>query len=122
MSSDRPLSNRRILVVEDEYFIADEMRLVIEGAGGIVVGPFGDLSDTALNQACISIDAAVLDINIKGEMSFEIADKLRWRGIPFCFATGYDAEILPERFAEVLRIEKPFDAPELVKELIRFCS
>lgn len=121
MPDDKPLQDRRILIVEDEYFIADDMRLVVEGAGGIVVGPFAELDDV-LGHAGARVDAAVLDINVKGMLSFDLADRLRRRGVPFCFATGYDGEILPERFSQVLRIEKPFDGPELIKELVQFCG
>lgn len=122
MPDSKPLLDRRILIVEDEYFIADDMRLVVEGAGGIVVGPFADLNEDVFSHAGTAVDAAVLDINVKGTLSFDLADHLRRRGVPFCFATGYDAEILPERFSQVLRIEKPFDGPELIKELVLFCG
>jgi hypothetical protein len=50
----------------------------------------------------------VLDVNLRGDMVFPVADALRARGIPFAFATGYDGWALPERFADAPRVEKPF--------------
>lgn len=63
------------------------------------------------------VDRAVLDINLKGEMSFPIADRLDAEGIPYVITTGYSAETLPERFRDKPRLEKPF-RPERLAELI----
>lgn len=122
MRNSKALRDRRILIVEDEYFVAKDMQSAVEDAGGIVVGPFADLREADLTGAYNKVDIAVLDINIKGEASFELADKLQWRGVPLCFATGYDVDMLPERFTQSRFILKPFDGPELVKELAQVCE
>ncbi|WP_082552545.1 response regulator [Methylobacterium sp. Leaf456] len=122
MRNSKALQDRRILIVEDEYFIAQEMQSAVEEAGGIVIGPFADLKEVVSSGAYAKVDIAVLDINVKGESSFELADKLQWRGVPLCFATGYDADMLPDRFAQSRLMLKPFDGPELVKELTQVCE
>lgn len=114
----RPLAGSRILVVEDEYFLADDLHGALTEAGAEVLGPMPSVSDANTFIAGeSSIDAAILDINLHGEMVFPVADALRERGIPFAFATGYDEAVLPERFASVPRIEKPFKSARIAAVL-----
>jgi CheY-like chemotaxis protein len=86
-----PLTGRRILVVEDEYFLADDIGRAFRALGAEIAGPVGHLEDALeiLNDGGI-LDAAVLDVNIRNEMIFPLARQLRARGVPFVFTTGYD--------------------------------
>ena len=95
----------------------DELKRIVEAAGGIVVGAHGNLDDAVFERSAISSDIAILDINIRGKMSYPLADVLRERGVPFIFTTGYDFDDIPEKFAFVSRIQKPFDAQALVNVL-----
>ena len=107
------LQSRRILVVEDETLLAVTIEEILQDLGCVVVGPVGRL-DAALRSATNdSLDAAVLDISIRGGMVFPVAEKLLARGIPFVFASGYGEWALPERFADRLRVAKPFTVREL---------
>lgn len=112
------LARRRVLVVEDEYFIADDMMRALERLGAEVVGPVAT-KDKALMLVTSGevIDAAVLDINLQGETVFPVADALIERGIPFVFATGYDQSALPAVYEGVRRWEKPFEPAELAQAL-----
>lgn len=100
----------RILVVEDEYFLADDITIALRARGAEVIGPVGDV-DEALGkvESRGPIDGAVLDINLREEMAYPIADVLRARNIPFILTTGYDRRTLPEPYRNVLICEKPFD-------------
>lgn len=115
MATHTPLSGLRILLVEDEYFTAQDTQRIIEQAGGRVVGPFGQLRDVMAEGLREPIDAAVIDIGLRGEMAYRLADALRDRGVPYLFATGYDAGDVPERFAGVPLLQKPFREPHLVR-------
>lgn len=109
--SEHPLEGMRILVVEDEYLIADDMRDVLLGAGADVVGPVPNVTAAASLVASEErIDAALLDINLGGTIVFGFADTLKTRAVPFAFATGYDSSVIPDRFADVPRLEKPVKA------------
>jgi len=112
--SEHILAGARILVVEDEYLLADDLCEALRNAGADVIGPAASVEDaTALIGRGGKLDAAVLDINLRGEMVFPVADALRANGIPFAFATGYDESVLPDRFTAVPRIEKPFKGSKL---------
>ena len=102
------LTGYRVLVVEDEYFIADDLRIALEWFGAEVAGPVGRLAQAvALLDTDPSIHLAVLDIDLHGQQAYGLAETLRERGVPFVFATGYGAEAIPAAYAAVPRWEKP---------------
>jgi CheY-like chemotaxis protein len=114
MPQNTSLAGRKVLLVEDEYFIVQDMARAFEASGADVIGPAGTLEDgLALLFSQPQIDGAVLDINLHGEMVYPLADELASRGIPFVFATGYDTTVVPERYAGIKHCEKPV-APEAI--------
>ncbi len=121
MSAASDLSDRRVLVVEDEYFIADEIESALRRRRATVVGPAPTLEEARVLFDREQPDCAVLDINLAGEMVFAFADELRERTVPFVFATGYDAPVVPSRFADVDRVEKPLNINKLMEALARTC-
>ena len=121
MAEPRPdaLRGRRLLVVEDEYLIAASLARGLEGRGAEVAGPAGSVRDAlALVEAeGDRLDGAVLDINLRDERVYPVADALAARGVPFVFLTGYDARVVPDAYAGVPRCEKPVDAALLARML-----
>lgn len=112
--AEEGLHGQRILVVEDEYLLADDVREALTDAGAEVLGPVATVKQAAaLIAENHDIDAAVLDVNLQGEMIFPVADALRSRGIPFAFTTGYDHSSLPDRFADAIRLEKPLKGKKI---------
>ena len=56
--SPGPLAGRRVLVVEDEYFLADDIVLALTALGARIVGPYGDLDEASkVVDRDIAIDA-----------------------------------------------------------------
>ena len=111
------LKDRRILVVEDEYFQAREVATVLEAEGAIVVGPTSRASDAEALLAKGAVDAAVLDINLGSGASFSTAEKLQREGIPFAFLTGYGKAALPPELEAVPCLEKPASERALIRQL-----
>lgn len=110
----RTLNGRRILLVEDDYFIAADLRSWFEESGAKVLGPVPSVDAAlALIAATAEIDAAVLDINLQDELVYPVADALRARGVPFLFATGYDPAVVPPAHGAVALCQKPID-PQVV--------
>lgn len=107
----------RILIVEDEPLIAMELHRLVTNAGLEVSGPAGTL-DQALHLASDqTLTGAILDINLGGETSYPIADRLRNRSVPFIFVSGYIAESAPERFASCTILQKPVEPRALMSVL-----
>src|ERR1700709_917173 len=114
------LTGLRLLIVEDEYTIAFDLTDTLQAAGAITLGPTSSLAEAlALVEAERHLDGAVLDINLNGELVSPVADALRARSVPFVFATGYDARVIPAAYAEVPRYEKPIDVRQLARGLSR---
>jgi len=112
------LSGRRVLVVEDEFFLADDLVRAITQLGAEVLGPV-PTRDEALELLATAgpIDLAVLDINLEDKAVYPVADFLSEQGVPFLFATGYSqATVLPQ-YQHVPRWEKPFDPGTLAQAL-----
>lgn len=112
------LAGSRILVVEDEYMMADDLRQALEDQDAVVLGPVAFVEDAlAIVESGEAIDAAVLDINLGGEKSFPVADALVARQIPILFATGYSDRDIPARYAEIGRVGKPVEPRDILREL-----
>lgn len=110
------LDGSRILIVEDEYFLADEARTTLAAVGAKIVGPVPTAAEAnALIESGGQIDCVLLDVNLRGEMAFDVADTLQVRKIPFAFVTGYDREAIPDRFSAAPRLGKPVSSRQLIK-------
>ncbi|WP_092295492.1 response regulator [Bradyrhizobium sp. Ghvi] len=112
------LSGRRVLVVEDEYFLADDISRALRSVGADVAGPVGEIEDALriLHDGSV-LDGAVLDVNLRNEMVFPIAQELRTRHVPFVFTTGYDPVSIAPEFQDVLLWEKPIDIAAMIRGL-----
>jgi DNA-binding response OmpR family regulator len=108
------LSGKRILLVEDEYYIADDLRRTLNAVGAEVVGPYATLDTAGEAIDRDEFDCAVIDLNLHGESAVPIADRLVASGKSFAIATGYGSKAVPDRFKQVPRIEKPFDPAALL--------
>jgi light-regulated signal transduction histidine kinase (bacteriophytochrome) len=108
----------RVLIVEDSYLISLLLEQVLEDQDWELVGPATRVPAALALAQTEQIDAALLDINLDGEMSWPVALALRQRGIPFAFSTGYgSAADLPESLADVLVLKKPFQLTEVEDRL-----
>lgn len=105
----------RILVVEDDFFAADKLSREIRAGGDAVVGPFADVHDAI--QRVGLVQAAILDVQVRDERSFQVADSLIHHGIPFVFLTGYDPQAVPVRFSRRHIYTKPSHAAPLLHDL-----
>jgi DNA-binding response OmpR family regulator len=117
-----PLAGLRVLVVEDDYFIADEICSTLRQGGAEVLGPSPDLEHGLDMVRSERIDCAVLDINLHGALAFDLADELRKRGTPSIFATGYDESVLPSAFSDSVRLEKPVNLNALLRAVQSVCT
>jgi DNA-binding NtrC family response regulator len=111
------LAGKQVLVVEDEYFMADEMGEAVRRAGAIVLGPVPDIEGAMAIIATARVDAAVLDVRLGDETSFPVATALKAKGVQVVFVTGYDDWFLPDDLDDVPIYRKPADPDNVVRLL-----
>jgi DNA-binding response OmpR family regulator len=117
MRSESSLAGQRILVLEDDYYLAGDTANALRAAGAEVVGPFPQ--ETPAIQAVYDGDltGAVVDLNLGGGPTFATARALRQAQVPFIFLTGYDRSSIREGFDEVPQLEKPVEPRQIVNTL-----
>jgi CheY-like chemotaxis protein len=97
----------RVMIVEDEFIIADEIAMIVEGAGHAVLGPVASVEDASAMLAAERPDFAIIDANLRGQSSSPLARSLAGMEIPFCICTGYRIDDLKPTFGDVAVIQKP---------------
>ena len=113
-----PLAGRRVLVIEDEYFLADDIAQALTRLGARVIGPYSNLAEaTGAVDRDIAIDAAIMDVNLRDEMVFPLARRLRAREVPLVFTTGYDRSSIAPEFHDVQLWGKPLDIKAMTRGL-----
>jgi PAS domain S-box-containing protein len=118
-NGDTPLEigpRRRVLLVEDETLIAMMMEGLLRDLDLEVVGPFGTVGDALEAIRHQAIDAALLDVNLGGEMAYPIARLLQAKKVPFVFMTGYGSETIAAPFTNVRVVQKPLER-EILRDL-----
>ncbi|MBN9540471.1 MAG: response regulator [Reyranella sp.] len=109
------LRRRKVLVVEDNPFLADSLCDLLAEIGCETIGPAARSPEALRLCATSAVDCALLDVHLGRETSFEIADWLTLHGIPFIFMTGSsDSQSIPARLAHVRIMPKPFGSHDLV--------
>jgi len=121
MAGDAPLLGLSILVLEDEYYLADDMRRVLLGAGARVIGPFRDPVAAMAQVERRAPDCAVIDVNLGEGIDFGPARSLFARGVPIVIVTGYDAEVIPKDLANPPCLQKPVRDQNVVRAVMDVC-
>jgi len=109
------LNGARLLIVEDEYLLAQEMADYFENLGTEIVGPVGTVARALDLIASSRIQVAVLDVNLRDERVYPVAEALKQ--IPFVFASGYGSELEPDVYADAPRCIKPIEFAALARTL-----
>ena len=116
--SAEKLTGQHVLIVEDEYFLAQDLVDFFQDLGVQVLGPAASVSEALKLLESAEVQGAILDVNLRGERVYPIADALRQRHVPFVFASGYGGELEPRAYADVPRCIKPVDFGVLVQTLV----
>ena len=115
---DKLLSGRRILVVEDEMLILLNVEDMLADLGCESVIAAATVEQALASIEAQAFDAAILDVNLDGRKSYEVADALAMRGVPFVFSTGYGSR-LNDGYLDRPVLGKPYRTAELVEVLTR---
>jgi len=113
------LGGLRVLIVEDEYMVAEHIGMMLEELGCDVAGPVATIEEALAAVNGGVLDGALLDANLNGESSAPIAAALDAASVPFIVATGYGSlELADEALNRARRLIKPFSKTELEAILI----
>lgn len=111
------LTKARILLVEDDPLVGLEFQTTLADAGVEAVGPMPDLHHSLaaiMDEGC-RFDAAILDVNLRGESTLPLAQLLSERGVPYMFVSGYDLEVvLPAELRRAPKLQKPVTGTQLL--------
>jgi CheY-like chemotaxis protein len=113
------LRDLKVLLLEDSELIAMHMEEMLADAGCDVVATLDTVAGALDFIRSNSVDAAVLDVNLRGEKVFGVAAELKSRGIPFVFSTGAAERFIPPKFDAAPHLSKPFEPEELWLALAR---
>ena len=114
------LDGLHILVLEDEYLIAMDVEQLCrdDGAAGVVIAR--SLADAEAAASASRFDAAILDLMLGKASTLPFASKLRERGVPFVFASGYtELNEVAASFPAVKVVSKPYAGDDLLQAVVQ---
>ena len=120
--NDLKLAGLTVLVLEDEYILADDARRVLVRAGAEVIGPFVTAGEALEATETDRPDCALLDLDLGGGADFEPARILQRRGVPLVFFSGYDVSVVPADLRRERFIEKPVFMAAIVDVIASACG
>ncbi len=109
-----------ILVVEDNYLMAESLCDLVRTCGFDVAGSVSGVDSGIRFLDQRRIDGAIVDINLAGKPSFPLCDALARRQIPFVFTTGYQRFEIPRAFRDRPLLNKPIEPTKLRAALTAF--
>ncbi len=121
-ADSEPLAGFTILVVEDDFYQAEDARQTFEFAGAHVLGPYSVHTEAREAIGQNRPDCALLDVNLGAGPDFELAASLNAEGVSLLFITGYDSKVLPPELSHVRCLRKPTTGRLMVQAVRDLCS
>lgn len=114
MGGGKKLAGARVLIVEDNFLVAEQLSRLVQEEGAEVVGPAATSRTACALIRSSPLDGALLDVSLQWEESTQVAQLLDERHVPFLVLTGYEREFISDRFPQVPYVSKPFCERSLV--------
>ena len=114
----RPLEGKRILVVEDDYLLAEAVCEVLRHAGALPIGPVGNAALAIKAASTEALDGVLLDVKLQDTNGLKVADYLRSKKVPFLLSTVYLKEALHAGLRAAPQIAKPASPSDLVEAAV----
>jgi CheY-like chemotaxis protein len=120
VSEDARLKGRRILVVEDSPVVGPFTAELLADLGCEVVGPAPNMAAAReLAEGAEPIDAAMMDVHIRGDVVFALCEVLAARSVPFVLTSGYADWQMPDKWEDRPRLQKPYTVEQVEDALAR---
>ena len=113
------LTGKRILVVEDSPVLAPFTADILGELGCLVVGPAPNMAAARELIDGEQIDAALMDVHIRGERVFPLCELLDSKGVAFILTSGYADWQMPEKLLKRPRLQKPYTIAQVEKALAK---
>lgn len=113
------LGGAHVLIVEDEFLLADDLARALRAAGGEPVGPVSTIAQAEELVREHALDAAIIDVNLRGQMASEFISRLASTAMPCLIVSGYAGDALPECLDKIPRLEKPVSPASVIRELAK---
>jgi CheY-like chemotaxis protein len=110
-------SPMRILLVEDEFMIAEFIAGLLTAHGFVIAGQAGTVDAALVAIETVAFDCALLDVNLNRVSIAPVADRLAALNRRYVFLTGYSRHRLPVGHGHVACVAKPVKTPELLAAL-----
>jgi response regulator of citrate/malate metabolism len=111
------LNGKRVLIIEDSPVVGPFTAGLLEELGCVAVGPSPNMADARKLIDAEKVDAALLDIHIRGERVFPLCETLVGNGVPFVLTSGYADWNIPEKWRDRPRLRKPFTLDQVEQTL-----
>lgn len=115
--AELPLHGARVLVLEDDFYQAEDSRSRLTEAGADVVVMTANINTALASLESVAVDIGLLDVNLHGVKSFDVARALGERGVPVLLLTGYEPFVLPPDLTGTPIITKPADWEAVIDRL-----
>ena len=116
-SRESALKGAKVLILEDEYFLADDLARALRKAGAEPVGPVNTVQEAEELVAREAPDAAILDLNLRGEIASEFVQRLATTDVRCVIVSGYATDAFPELVCNAPRLEKPISPASVMSSL-----
>lgn len=113
MEDGDSLEGCRVLIVEDDAMISMMLQDLLEDMGCQVVSVASRLGEAQRKSEVDDFDVALLDVNLRGEHTFPVAEAMQQRRRPFVLTTGYATTILPDSLRAATLLQKPYRRQDL---------
>ena len=120
--TDKLLSGRRVLVIEDELLVLLMIEDMLTDLGCESVTTAATIDQAVALVDGQVFDAAMLDVNLNGSDSHPVAAALAARGVPFVFSTGNAGQQMWNGYRDRAVLKKPFKYEALVEVLTHLLS
>ena len=117
MSGEADLKGRRILVIEYSPVVAPFTAEILGELGYDVVGPAPTMAAARELIEEEAVDAAILDVHIRGERVFPLCDELAARKVPFLLTSGYADWQIPDKWQDAPQLQKPYTMQQIEQAL-----
>jgi CheY-like chemotaxis protein len=111
------LQGKRVLIVEDDVLLLMSLQDMVTTFGCTIANSAMAVGPALQMARDPALDLAILDINLCGKLVTPVAEMLASRGVPFIFASGYDAQMVPS-VGERPRVSKPYTSNQIRTALL----